>query len=512
MKQIFTTLIALLLVQSVFACSASFGWYSSPTSHSALNFNFYNTSTFGSSGLNSALLEFGDGASGNFYSSTGSLSHAYSTPGTYTAMLILTNYDSATGTVICSDTMTQSITVSYSPCVTTVDTSVSGDTVTLTCHTPAGTAGMTYTWDFGDGTTGSGSPVTHVYATHGIHYPSLVAYSGTAGCLDSVFLSVTTGTGSGSNDISGYIINDSVGISTDTFTYKIWLITYDSATHIIQTVDSETVSSALAYTVYSFSGVPSGSYLVKAYIINSPASTVFPFHIPTYHDSSAYWGSAPYVLHTSGISNSGVNIWLKRGAAISGPGFIAGNVLYGAGKTTGGAVGSPVVGLLIYLRDAKNNIIASAYTDASGNYEISNIPYGTYSIYPEGMGYKTTAWSSIDVTSANPHVNGINFSQNSTSIKPATTAVAYVASSTQTVFVFPNPTTGKLLIQWNASAAKTATVNVTNIAGQVVYSTQLNINGAQRNEINLSTLSDGLYFMNILSGGMNYTQKVSIQH
>lgn len=164
------------------------------------------------------------------------------------------------------------------------------------------------------------------------------------------------------------------------------------------------------------------------------------------------------------------------------------------------------------LRDASNKVIASTYTDASGNYKIDNIPYGTYSIYPEDMGYKTTAWGSISITSANPHVNGINFTQNSTSIKPGTTAVANVAAGTQTVSVFPNPTTGKLLIQWDASAAKTATVNVTNIAGQVVYSTQLNINGAQRSEINLSTLSDGLYFMNILSGDMNYTQKVSIQH
>jgi len=513
MKRIFTTLIALLLVQSVFACSANYGWYASPTSTSALNVNFYNMSTFGTTGVNSEMLEYGDGTSGYFYSSSGTLSHAYSSPGTYTATLILTNYDSATGTILCSDTLTQSITVSYGPCVTTVDTMVFGDSVILTAYTPAGTAGMTYNWSFGDGTTGTGSPVTHVYATHGAHYPSLVAYSTTAGCVDSVFLNVTTGPSTGSNVISGYINIDTAGIVTDTFTFKVWLITYDSSTHIIKAVDSETIASAYGGTPYTFSGVPSGSYLVKAHIISMPASGVFPTYIPTYHDSSAYWSGALYVVHSSSMGNYNVNIWMKRGAAISGPGFIGGDVLYGAGKTTGGGtVGAPVAGLLIYLRDSKDNIIASTYTDASGNYSISNIPLGTYSIYPEDLGYHTTPWGTINITSANPHVSGINFTQNSTSIKPGTTAVANVAAGSQSVVVYPNPTNGKVVIQWDAAKSKTATVNVTNITGQSVYNTTLKIDGIDHSELNLSQLQSGMYFINIESDGNYSTQKISIMH
>jgi len=508
MKRIFTTLIALLLVQSVFACSASFGWYQSPTASSALNVNFYNTSSYGSGSSisGSSWIYFGDGSSGTFSTATSSTSHAYAAPGTYNIEMTIYVYDSLTSTY-CTDSVRDTITISYWPCATTVATSISGASATFTATTPAGTSGMSYTWIFGDGTmAGTGSPVTHTYAAAGTYNVTLISVS-SGTCVDSSFLTVVIGSGAG---ISGYLIRDSLTTPFDTANYKVWLITYDSATHIISAVDSQTIIAPWYFTSYSFPHVLPGSYLVKAHITNGPTSG--SGYIPTYADSSAYWSGASIVAHGT-TATSGVNIWMLHGAVISGPGFIAGNVLYGAGKTTGGGpVGAPVKGLLVMLRDVKNNIVASTYTDASGNYKISNIPYGTYSIYPEDMGYRTTAWGSINVTSANPHVNGINFTQNSTSIKPGTTAVATVAAGSQSVTVYPNPTTGKLTIQWDASAAKTANVNVTNIAGQTVYNTQLNIDGVERSEVNLTNLSAGLYFMNITSGNVNYTQKISIQH
>jgi hypothetical protein len=507
MKRIFTTLIALLLVQSVFACSAGFGWYQSPTSTSALNVNFYNTSSYGtgSSLSGSAWIYYGDGANGYFSTATSSLSHAYASPGTYYTEMVIYVYDSSTSTY-CTDSTRDTLTINYWPCASTVATSISGASVTFTATTPAGTAGMSYGWNFGDGTSGSGSPVTHTYAAAGTYAVSLVATSTSGGgCMDSAFLSVTIGSGAA---ISGYLIRDSLTAPVDTADYTVWLITYDSATHIIKAVDSQNIITPFDFTTYSFAHVLSGSYLVKAAITNGPSSGTG--YVPTYHDSSAYWSGAAFIAHSASATTY-VNVWMQHGTVTSGPGFVAGNVLYGAGKTTG-TVGAPVKGLLVMLRDSKNNIVASTYTDASGNYKISNLPYGTYSIYPEAMGFKTTPWTAINVTSTTSGVNGINFTQNSTSIKPGTSAVPNIAAADQKVTIYPNPTSGKLTIQWDANAAKTAAVHVTNIAGQTVYSTQLNIDGVDRSEINLTGLNTGLYFMNIISGEMNYTQKVSIQH
>lgn len=329
MKQIFTTLIALLLVQSVFACTANFGWYLSPTSSSALNVNFYNSSSYGTHTGGYAWIYFGDGTTGSFASATSSTSHAYASPGTYYAMLTIDVYDSSTGTY-CADSVRDTITVDYTPCATTVATSISGSTVTFTATTPAGTSGMTYDWDFGDGHGGSGSPVTHTYSAAGTYNVAYAAYtSGSGGCLDSGFLSITIG----GSAISGYLIRDSLVTPLDTAVYKVWLITYDSTTHIISAVDSQVVTSPWYYAYYSFPHVVAGTYLVKAHITNGPTSG--SGYIPTYHDSSTYWSGASPVVHGSSAA-ANVNIWMQHGTVISGPGFIAGNVLYGAGKTTGG--------------------------------------------------------------------------------------------------------------------------------------------------------------------------------
>jgi PKD repeat protein len=49
-----------------------------------------------------------------------------------------------------------------------------GGTTTFTATITAGT-NVIYTWDFGDGTTGSGAVTTHVYATDGIYEASVTA-------------------------------------------------------------------------------------------------------------------------------------------------------------------------------------------------------------------------------------------------------------------------------------------------------------------------------------------------
>ena len=97
---------------------------------------------------------FGDGFTGN----GGSPSHTYATPGTYTVNLVVTD---ACGTTASSS---QTITV-----CSTVQPSFSSSTAgSLSFNFTAQPAGLlTYTWSFGDGTTGSGTSANHTYATSG---------------------------------------------------------------------------------------------------------------------------------------------------------------------------------------------------------------------------------------------------------------------------------------------------------------------------------------------------------
>ena len=97
---------------------------------------------------------FGDGFTGN----GGSPSHTYAAPGTYTVNLVVTD---ACGTTASSS---QTITV----CSTVQPSFTSSTAGSLSFNFTAQPAGLlTYTWSFGDGTTGSGTSANHTYATSG---------------------------------------------------------------------------------------------------------------------------------------------------------------------------------------------------------------------------------------------------------------------------------------------------------------------------------------------------------
>lgn len=173
-------------------CTASFTHAAAPTSTSLYNVNFTNTSSFtGAPGTAWAYYgySFGDGSTQNYV--WGTVGHNYAAAGTYTVKLYMTLVDSLTNTTVCTDTATQTITVTAPPCASTFTTSYTPGAMgsaTFTASTPAGTSGMTYYWSFGDGSTATGNPVTHTYSSFGYYSVRLVATNGS--CADTVYSTV----------------------------------------------------------------------------------------------------------------------------------------------------------------------------------------------------------------------------------------------------------------------------------------------------------------------------------
>ena len=112
--------------------------------------------------------DFGDGSSG-----TGSsVSHTYTAAGTYTVVLRVTDNDGATATAQKTIIVTASASSGGGgpgPTASFTATPITGEaplTVTFnaSASTYAGHAITYYSWDFGDGTTGTGITTTHTYA------------------------------------------------------------------------------------------------------------------------------------------------------------------------------------------------------------------------------------------------------------------------------------------------------------------------------------------------------------
>lgn len=161
-------------------CVASFTHASASLNNALLREAFTNTSSYGlpfGGQRKTALIYYGDGNTATV-GSTGTSYHTYASPGIYTVSLVIESIDSASGTLICRDSVAAKDTVLYSSCGTTFTFSGTGKTKSFSAFTPAGSTGMSYSWNFGDGGTGTGATTSHTYASNGTYTVTLTASKG----------------------------------------------------------------------------------------------------------------------------------------------------------------------------------------------------------------------------------------------------------------------------------------------------------------------------------------------
>lgn len=467
-------------------------------SASGLNVSFTNTSTpttVPSTQFLIKTINFGDGSGWNsFYSST---NNWYPSSGTYSVIVSIKVMDSLTQTVVCQDNDTQQVTVTGPPCAVSFSTVQNGSTVIFTANNINSTPGMSYSWNFGDGNTGTGSPVTHTYASAGYYHVVLVGSSTTANCSssDSDLVIIVQ------NTITGTIQADSNSMDT----FKVWLITYDSSSQMLAAIDSTIVSNGFTQVPnYAFYNKPAGQYRTKAAQLDGP--TTGTGYIPTYHNTSLYWNTATIINHSGGNTTS-KHIYMQLGTVTSGPGFVGGNVTMGANKGT--AAGDPVVGMLIFLRDNASNAIKHTYTDANGDYSFNNLPTGLYSIYPEEAGYTTTS-APVILTPNQVSSKGVNFvkSDSKQTVTPKSTGISNTVANAL-FSVSPNPSNGIITINWATGTKGSADVTVTDISGRKVY--QSEVNTGSKTQLNLAQLQGGMYFISVEANGQTATKQVVIQ-
>lgn len=256
-----------------------------------------NTST----GADSYQWDFGDGTT----STATSPSHVYVNT---TLFLQVNNVQLiATSSAGCSDTLVQQILVYPTPDFTFVAQPDSGCSP-LTVTFPAVVGAVSYQWDFGDGTAGSGPSPTHIYfnSTTGtlVHPVTLVA-SNAFGCTDTTYDQVrvfplptaqfTLAPGNGCHPLTATLSNTSTGGSDLLWTYG------DGST-------SDTGSVAHAHTWYNYAGPGATTFPVNLTVITDHGCTstassqvqVFPAVVAAFVTDSA--GCAPLAASMTNVS------------------------------------------------------------------------------------------------------------------------------------------------------------------------------------------------------------------
>ena len=154
--------------------------------------NFSSNDTLGCLGLVSTFTadssnglvyfewDFGDGSpiqTGN------PISHTYNTAGNFSVTLIVEN------SIGCRDTLTRPLYVLISPPVADFGQNITSGCPPLTVTFSDLSSGIypmvAWDWDFGDGNTGTGAPVTHTYSTPGIYTVTLIV-TDSLGCQDTI--------------------------------------------------------------------------------------------------------------------------------------------------------------------------------------------------------------------------------------------------------------------------------------------------------------------------------------
>jgi hypothetical protein len=397
--------------------------------------------------------------------------------------------------------------------VTVVNTTTAGtvsgaSTVSAGATTPFSSTVTGGTWSSSNPGVASINPSTGVVT--GIAAGTATLTYTVTTCSGGTVYSTGSITVLGFDGISGYIHFDG---ARDSGMVRVWLINYNTTTHMLTAVDSTTVSFHDTTAYYSFAGVATDSFRIKAAVICSLCSGVG--YIPTYHDSSYYWHDAHVLFHTAGVTDYNQDIYMAYGITTTGPGFIAGDVTTGANKGTSGP--APVVGLPVYIfNTATGRLIQQTKTDASGHYTFSNLPVGTaYRIFPEALNYQTVPYTAINLTSGAPVVSAAHFTQHTISmtITPNQQSVKPVNGTVATVVAYPNPTTGIVTINWQDMPAENGTILITDVTGRVVYTSLINMTaGFGTRAIDLSSVTNGLYIINIHTPSVNYNAKLQVQH
>ena len=145
--------------------------------------------------------------------------------------------------------------------------------------------------------------------------------------------------------------------------------------------------------------------------------------------------------------------------------------------------------------NASNQPVRNTKTDLNGHYTFANLAYGDYKITVEVAG-KTSDVISVNLSKENPNSGSNNF-QTGTNSYTAVTAIN--ENFLETSSLYPNPTTGKLFVEFNTSKSMNIELQVFDNLGNLVKENYLqSVNSINKIVLDLSDLPKGIYSLRMI--------------
>ncbi len=459
-------------------CQANFQAY--PDSSGILTYYFVNLSTGSATNFQ---WNFGD----NTVSTSQFPYHTYAQAGTYYVCLTIWNNAG------CQSSFCDTLIVGAGmPCSSYFYYGTQLTYASFYGYAYGGTAPYSFLWSFGDGTGSSVQNPSHTYASSGTYTVTLTTTDAN-GCSFTSSQPVVIST---SNPLTLW---GQVTAGTAPVDYgRIYLFGVNPAGNSWYIVDTTSIDS-VGY--YWFSNVYQGTYAIIAEL--SPNSSMFGQYMPTYYGNTIFWSSASLITLGQPINPYNIDLQVSI-PPFAGPGNISGTITTGS-KLFGS--GAPLPNIEIMLLDMSNNPLILDYSDASGNFSFSNLPYGTYKVYAEVGGINTNP-AVITLNAAAPNSNNV-------SLLMTSSGITIGIENHETISVnklYPNPASDNLSLELNTLKSGSVTMIISDILGnEVLANTSALTTGSNKLNINTSELTPGSYSLQcVLSDGSRIVRKIAI--
>jgi len=351
----------------------------------------------------------------------------------------------------------------------------------------------TFSWDFGDGSTGTGMEITHEYAEEGEYEVSLNTLTGDT-CSATSTQIIYVGEPTGEYAIFGNVYADSNPLD---YGFVIMHTAVNDSTGNngwcefgITTVNPD--------GSYMFENIPDGDYLVVAF--PDQTSAYFETHLPTYYGDVIFWEDATIITPSNTNGPSDINL-VQAAGTNAGEGIINGDVVGEGFKSQ-----LENTGLSLFLIDENNQALEVTYSEDNGSFDFSNIEFGTYTVYAEVTGLPTEP-AQVTLSSENPTADiSIEITPNGVISGIEGNALSIVKEVGN---IYPNPVSDQASLEISLKTQTIINIYIYNQMGQVVQSKTLNAQeGKSVIQMETSNLPNGVYHLIlVLNDGASINQK-----
>jgi hypothetical protein len=290
------------------------------------------------------------------------------------------------------------------------------------------------------------------------------------------------------NGISGVVMNsDSTGVPSFV---QAFLLGYTDLKHRYSTT-TDSVGN------YSFSQMNPGTYILLAI----PQKGYIPTYYTEADTQTLKWKYADSVVVTSSGMVTGIN-FVVTALPDSGTASVIGRIKDNSGN--------PLTGAFVYAVDANQQTYSFGMSDNEGNYTISGLVPGAYSVNSELYGYNDAQPSSVSLDYTTEFTTSASFSLAPGTVTAVTGKASGVISSFKLNQNYPNPFNPSTVISYTVPYQSKVTLKVYNILGSEV-ATLVNENkpaGSYNVTFDASRLSSGVYIYQLKAGNFISTKKL----